>query len=74
MPSITASYCALLGICPAFVQRIELHPVETLLIDTNPRTGTTIIEIDGADEGTRTLDLRFTKPLLFRLSYIGVPN
>ena len=26
----------------------------------------------GADEGTRTLDLRFTKPLLFRLSYIGV--
>ena len=25
----------------------------------------------GADEGTRTLDLRFTKPLLFRLSYIG---
>ena len=26
---------------------------------------------NGADEGTRTLDLRFTKPLLFRLSYIG---
>ena len=26
----------------------------------------------GADEGIRTLDLRFTKPLLFRLSYIGV--
>ena len=26
----------------------------------------------GANEGTRTLDLRFTKPLLYRLSYIGV--
>ena len=25
----------------------------------------------GANEGTRTLDLRFTKPLLYRLSYIG---
>ena len=27
----------------------------------------------GANEGTRTLDLRFTKPLLYRLSYIGTP-
>ena len=44
MPSITACYCALLEICPAFVQRIELDPVETLLIDTNPRTRTTLIE------------------------------
>ena len=26
----------------------------------------------GANEGTRTLDLRFTKPLLYRLSHIGV--
>ena len=26
-----------------------------------------------ANEGTRTLDLRFTKPLLYRLSYIGTP-
>ena len=25
-----------------------------------------------ANEGTRTLDLRFTKPLLYRLSHIGV--
>ena len=25
----------------------------------------------GANEGTRTLDLRFTKPLLCQLSYIG---
>ena len=25
----------------------------------------------GANKGTRTLDLRFTKPLLYRLSYIG---
>ena len=24
-----------------------------------------------ADEGIRTLDLRFTKPLLYQLSYIG---
>ena len=27
--------------------------------------------INGANEGTRTLDLRFTKPLLYQLSYIG---
>ena len=25
----------------------------------------------GAKEGTRTLDLRFTKPLLYRLSHLG---
>lgn len=25
----------------------------------------------GADEGTRTPNLRFTKPLLYQLSYIG---
>ena len=25
----------------------------------------------GADEGTRTLNLRFTKPLLCQLSYVG---
>ena len=25
----------------------------------------------GADAGTRTPDLRFTKPLLYQLSYIG---
>ena len=25
----------------------------------------------GADEGARTLDLRFTKPLLYQLSYVG---
>ena len=29
---------------------------------------------DGANEGTRTLDLRFTKPLLCQLSYIGAVN
>ena len=28
----------------------------------------------GANEGTRTLDLRFTKPLLCQLSYIGIAN
>ena len=27
--------------------------------------------VRGANEGTRTLDLRFTKPLLCQLSYIG---
>ena len=26
---------------------------------------------NGANKGTRTLDLRFTKPLLYQLSYIG---
>lgn len=29
---------------------------------------------NGANEGTRTLDLRFTKPLLYRLSYVGTPT
>ena len=28
--------------------------------------------MSGANEGTRTLDLRFTKPLLYRLSHIGI--
>jgi hypothetical protein len=27
--------------------------------------------MDGAGEGNRTPDLRFTKPLLYRLSYAG---
>ncbi len=27
-----------------------------------------------ANEGTRTLDLRFTKPLLYRLSHIGIKS
>ncbi len=26
----------------------------------------------GADDGIRTRDLRFTKPLLYQLSYVGV--
>jgi hypothetical protein len=26
----------------------------------------------GASEGTRTLDLRFTKPMLYQLSYAGL--
>lgn len=28
-------------------------------------------ELYGASEGTRTLDLRFTKPMLYQLSYAG---
>jgi hypothetical protein len=27
--------------------------------------------MDGADDGIRTRDLRFTKPLLYQLSYVG---
>ena len=27
--------------------------------------------VNGASEGTRTLDLRFTKPMLYQLSYAG---
>ena len=30
------------------------------------------IFLDGADDGIRTRDLRFTKPLLYQLSYVGV--
>lgn len=29
------------------------------------------VEMTGASEGTRTLDLRFTKPMLYQLSYAG---
>ena len=29
------------------------------------------IFLDGADDGIRTRDLRFTKPLLYQLSYVG---
>ena len=32
---------------------------------------TSDIEKNGADEGTRTLDLSFTKALLYQLSYVG---
>ena len=32
-----------------------------------------IFKMSGAGEGNRTPDLRFTKPLLYRLSYAG-PN
>jgi hypothetical protein len=28
----------------------------------------------GADDGIRTRDLRFTKPLLYQLSYVGAPS
>ena len=31
------------------------------------------IESNGASEGTRTPDLRFTKPMLYQLSYAGKP-
>jgi hypothetical protein len=27
--------------------------------------------MNGADDGIRTRDLRFTKPLLYQLSYVG---
>ena len=29
---------------------------------------------NGADDGIRTRDLRFTKPLLYQLSYVGAPS
>lgn len=29
-------------------------------------------EQNGADNGDRTHDLRFTKPLLYQLSYVGI--
>ena len=30
------------------------------------------MSVNGASEGTRTLDLRFTKPMLYQLSYAGL--
>ncbi len=38
---------------------------------TSPGGNGRISEQIGADEGARTLDLRFTKPLLYQLSYVG---
>jgi hypothetical protein len=37
----------------------------------NHRHPLTLVE-NGADDGIRTRDLRFTKPLLYQLSYVGV--
>lgn len=39
-----APYCPLLGTCPAFVRQIGPNPLDTLLIDTDPSTTTTLIE------------------------------
>ena len=38
---------------------------------TKLRYTSTLCKKAGANKGTRTLDLRFTKPLLYQLSYIG---
>ena len=38
---------------------------------TKLRYTSTLLKKAGANKGTRTLDLRFTKPLLYQLSYIG---
>ena len=43
-----------------------------LLVPNQTRYQTALHLENGANEGTRTLDLRFTKPLLYRLSHIGV--
>lgn len=38
------------------------------VIDSRSRS---IFVEEGADDGIRTRDLRFTKPLLYQLSYVG---
>ena len=42
-----------------------------LLVPNQTRYQTALHLENGANEGTRTLDLRFTKPLLYRLSHVG---
>jgi hypothetical protein len=42
-----------------------------LLVPNQTRYQTALHLGAGANKGTRTLDLRFTKPLLYQLSYIG---
>ena len=42
-----------------------------LLLPKQTRYQAALHPESGANKGTRTLDLRFTKPLLYRLSYIG---
>ena len=37
----------------------------------NGASGSNLLRKFGAHEWTRTTDLRFTKPLLYRLSYMG---
>ncbi len=50
------------------VTRFELA---TFWSRTKRATKLRYTSIYGANEGTRTLDLRFTKPLLYLLSYVG---
>ena len=45
-----------------------------LFVNSGPISGETHrgSRSDGADDEIRTRDLRFTKPLLYQLSYVGV--
>jgi hypothetical protein len=45
---------------------------ENLKIFPGPHENFAVRQENGADDEIRTRDLRFTKPLLYQLSYVGV--
>ena len=57
-----------------FVVEVTGFEPATFWSRTKRATKLRYTSIRGANEGTRTLDLRFTKPLLCQLSYIGITN
>ena len=59
---------------PAFLVEVTGFEPATFWSRTKRATKLRYTSIRGANEGTRTLDLRFTKPLLCQLSYIGITN
>ena len=63
-----------LPISRKFLKMVEVTGFEpaTFWSRTKRATKLRYTSKNGANEGTRTLDLRFTKPLLYRLSHIGI--
>ena len=57
-----------------FIGRGDGIRTHDLLVPNQTRYQTALHLEMSANEGTRTLDLRFTKPLLCQLSYIGITN
>jgi hypothetical protein len=59
---------------PTFSRRKKGDKPDKFFVNRGPVSGETepCLKSDGADDEIRTRDLRFTKPLLYQLSYVGV--
>jgi hypothetical protein len=53
---------------------VRSDPLASIKIKKGTYCVGTLFYFNGADERTRTADLRFTKALLYQLSYIGTQN